>query len=222
MARLPMLVLCDDLWHPAEIIERGLAALPQDTYDFEIVKTAKDILTPARLRAYPAIICCKSNCVNQGNPAPWFEEGVTDVMAPELESYIRAGGGFLAVHSGLAYGQGGYQAYKDMVGMDFHGHPPRCQVAVHVTDAAHPVAAGVRSFSVRDEHYRIDVTCGDARVFLKSESEQGGVQPAGYTREMGLGRLCALSPGHTLDVWLAPNFQRLLLNALKWCLKTNG
>ena len=44
MSKTWILVVCDDLWHPAEIIERGLNALPQDKYDFEIVKTAKDIL----------------------------------------------------------------------------------------------------------------------------------------------------------------------------------
>ena len=35
MSKTWILVVCDDLWHPAEIIERGLNALPQDKYDFE-------------------------------------------------------------------------------------------------------------------------------------------------------------------------------------------
>lgn len=219
MAKTPILVLCDDLWHPAEVIEKGLAAIAQDKYRFDVVKTAKDILTPERLGGYPAVICCKSDCVNLGNSAPWFEEGVTEVMAPEFEAYIRQGHGFLAVHSGLAYGKDGYKAYKDMVGMQFNGHPPRCAVKVHVTHPEHPVAQGVRDFDIRDEHYRIELTCDDAEVFVESASEKGGVQPAGYTRFMGEGRLCALTPGHTLDVWLAPDFQRLLLNGLAWCLK---
>lgn len=219
MAGTPILVLCDDLWHPAEVIEKGLAAMEQDKYRFDVVKTAKDILTPARLAEYPAVMCCKSNCVNLGNSAPWFEEGVTEVMAPEFERYIREGHGFFAVHSGLAYGKDGYQAYKDMVGMVFNGHPPRCAVDVKVTRPEHPVSEGVRNFVIRDEHYRIDVTCPDAEVFLESVSEKGGVQPAAYTRVMGEGRLCALTPGHTLDVWLNPDFQRLLMNGLSWCLK---
>lgn len=72
-----------------------------------------------------------------------------------------------------------------------------------VTDAAHPIAADVDNFTSRDEHYLVDVTAPDAQVFFTSQSEKGGVQPAGYTRLMGKGRLCALTPGHTLAVWMA-------------------
>ena len=63
------------------------------------------------------------------------------------------------------------------------------------------------------------MTCEDAEVCLESRSENGGIQPAGYTREIGRGRLCALTPGHTLDVWEDERFQRLFTNAAEWCMK---
>ena len=63
------------------------------------------------------------------------------------------------------------------------------------------------------------MVCDDADVFLTSRSEKGGVQSAGYTRLIGDGRLCALTPGHTLDVWENEAFIRLLTNAMEWCLK---
>ena len=218
MTPIPVLVLCDDLWHPAEVIERGLAALPPHPYQFDIVKTAKDILTPDYLDCYPAIICCKSNCINQGNHHPWFEEGVSEVMPKDFKKYVEQGHGFLSLHSGLVYGPNDRPDFAELTGAAFLGHPPRCSVRFHVADPEHPVAHGVEDFISRDEHYQMDVTAKDLHLFLTSSSEAGGTQAAGYTRQIGCGRLCVLTPGHTLAVWTHPQFQRLLLNALSWCL----
>ena len=59
----------------------------------------------------------------------------------------------------------------------------------------------------------------DADIFMESVSEKGGTQPAGYTRLLGEGRLCALTPGHTLDVWENEQFMRMFTSAMEWCLK---
>jgi len=56
----------------------------------------------------------------------------------------------------------------------------------------------------------------EADVFLTTSSEHGD-QPGGWTRTEGVGRVCVLTPGHNLEVWLAPPFQRLLERALRWC-----
>ena len=47
----------------------------------------------------------------------------------------------------------------------------------------------------------------------------GQKMPAAYVREMGKGRLCSLMPGHILSVWKNPEFQKLLVNAIRWCMK---
>ncbi len=212
-----VLVLCDDLWHPAEVIEKGLASWCDSPYGFDIVKAAKDILTPARLARYRLVVCCKSNNVIASNTAPWFEPGVTEVGPEEFKAYIEAGGGFLAVHSGLAYTEDRCPDYVQLVGAAFRGHPPRCEVRLQAR-TVHPILDGVPDFCVRDEHYRMEMIAADAEVFLESRSENGGTQPAGYTRTLGKGRLCALTPGHTLDVWENEHFRRLFSNAAAWCM----
>ena len=110
-----ILVICDDVWHPAEVIEKGMIPLEGDDYQFEFVKAAKDILTPEMIEEYPLIICCKSNNVTSGNPKPWFENTVTEVMGGEFRSYVERGGAFLAVHSGNVFmGDGdGIREYTD-------------------------------------------------------------------------------------------------------------
>ena len=216
-----ILVICDDVWHPAEVIEKGIISLDADGYQFEFVKAAKDILTPGMIAEYPLIICCKSNNVTSGNPAPWFENTVTEVMGTEFRNYVEQGGAFLSVHSGNVF-QGeedGIKEYTEFVGNRFLSHPLRCEVTLK-KEKEHPVMRGVeKEFCIRDEHYQMEILAEDADVFLTSHSEAGGTHVAGYTREMGRGRLCVLTPGHTLSVWQNREFQKIFRNAMQWCLK---
>lgn len=215
-----ILVLCDDIWHPAEVIEKGMLPLAGDAYEFDVVKAAKDILTPEMLEEYPLIICCKSNNVTSGNSAPWFENTVTEVMGTEFRKYVERGGAFLSVHSGNVFmGDGdGIKEYTEFVGNRFLSHPLRCGVTLR-KEKEHPIMQGVEArFDIRDEHYQMEILADDADVFLTSVSETGGIQIAGYTRKIGDGRLCVLTPGHTLSVWKNEQFQRIFLNAVNWCL----
>ncbi len=56
----------------------------------------------------------------------------------------------------------------------------------------------------------------DGFHFLETASEHGR-QPAGWTQTEGDGRICVLTPGHYLEVWLRPAYQVLLRNGLDWC-----
>ena len=219
-----ILVICDDVWHPAEVIEKGIMPFASDDYQFDFVRAAKDILTPEMIEEYPLIICCKSNNVTSGNPEPWFENTVTEVMGGEFRSYVEQGGTFLSIHSGNAFrGEAdGVKEYTEFVGNQFVTHPPRCEVTLKKV-GEHPIMDGVEDeFSIRDEHYQIEMLVGDADIFLTSDSKTGGTQVAGYTREMGRGRLCVLTPGHTLSVWKNKEFQKIFLNSMKWLLRADN
>ncbi len=213
---MKILFLCDDLWHPAEVLERGLGSLCEEGYELDFVKTAKDILTPAMLKEYPVVVNAKGNVVNAANTAPWFEPAVTEVMPEDFKRYVEQGGGFIALHSGNTYRRDTQKAFSDLIGNSFQGHPLRCPVTV-IPVGSHPVLDGVEGFTERDEHYQIGDLAQDIDVFLKTESESGGTQVAGYTRNIGKGRLCVLTPGHTLAMLQNKNFQRLFKNAVDWC-----
>ena len=222
-----ILVLCDDVWHPAEVIENGLVSLAEDKYQFDIVKAAKDILTPEMISKYRMILCCKSNNVIAANSEPWFEDSVTEIGPGELKEFVENGGTFVAVHSAVAFSkdfcrdeerfQKPCREYIDFIGCTFHGHPLRCPVHIHVTEPSHPIMNGVEDFTERDEHYQIHVTAKDAKVFLETSSEPGGTQPAGYIRAMGKGRIIVLTPGHTLAVWKNENFAKIMKNIFDGC-----
>lgn len=208
---MKVLVISDDTWHPAEVIEMGLAPL-NGRFDMTYIRTAKDILTPEYLRGFQVVMVCKGDCINGGNHEPWFEEGVTEVMPGDFLRYVKEGGGFIALHAGNCFREG--EAMTELTGNHFLGHPPRCEVTLHFEPSA--LTAGADDFTQRDEHYQIAVTAGDAVSFAYSFSETGGRQVAGYTRKLGHGRVGVYTPGHTLVMLSHPSTQRILENLLTW------
>lgn len=209
-----ILVFCDDLYHPASTARAGLAPLEApDGFKFEWIENASG-WDPARLRGCPAVLLSKSNVCSATDKTPWLSGPAGEA----LRDYVRAGGGLVAVHSGTA-------SYKDVpavravLGGVFESHPPPCSVTVEAV-AGHPLIAGVReSFTIHDEHYQMTMDDSTADVFLRTRSAYG-VQPAGWIRCEGAGRVVVLTPGHFPGVWLQPSYQILLRNALRWAGRT--
>ena len=224
-----ILVLYGDIWHSKEVVRTGLSYL-SDYYDrMTFVEDAKDMLTAADLVEYDLIICCKGNNLTEGNGAHWFEDGVNELTPKDLEEYVKAGGGYIALHAGNSFFEipgdehlnKPAMDYINFVGNYFITHPARCPVTYHITDNEHPITAGVEDFCERDEHYQIGMVAKDAHILMESTSDDGEKMPVAYIREIGKGRLCSLMPGHILSVWQNPQFQKLLINAINWCSKNN-
>ena len=212
---MKILFLCGDEWHPTEVLSRTLSDLAPDKITFDFVEDAKDILTPDMLKDYPVIINAKGNKLTSANKSAWFDEGVTEVTPDDFRAYVEAGGGFISLHAGNSFSKEGCPAYVDFVGNYFVRHPARCPVTVTPV-GSHPITEGIGPFTERDEHYQVEVVAEDADIFLRSTSESGGDQAAGYTRESGKGRLCVLTPGHIAAVFLNETYRKILLNAIAW------
>jgi type 1 glutamine amidotransferase len=205
-----VLVLCDDYWHPASVAREGLNALQgRGEFEFDWIEDAGE-WSSERMDGYPAVVFAKSNNVSAADRTEW--------MTPEAEQafleYVQAGNGLLVVHSGSA----GYKetpVFRALMGGVFDHHPKQCPVTVW-PKAGHPLVEGSEAFTVQDEHYHMLLDDAGAEVFLTASSEHGP-QPGGWTRIEGVGRVCMLTPGHNVQVWLHPSYQVLLGNALRWC-----
>jgi len=207
------LVIYNDGWHPGHIPRAGLEALGAHGGTFDWIDDPAE-WSAERMASYPLVALIKSN-TSPVAPRPWADD---QVQAALLE-YVRQGNGLLAIHSGTA----GYQdapTMRHLLGGVFARHPPQCQVTVEPLQG-HPLAGGATPFTVWDEHYFMDFDDSQADVFLTTRSEHGA-QPAGWTRVEGAGRVCVLTPGHNLDVWMHPSFQTLLGTALHWCASSQG
>ena len=209
---IKVLVLCDDYWHPGEVIRAGMQPL-EEKMDITYMCDAKDMLSPELMEEYQVIVCCKGDQINGANQNPWFEENVTEVMPKDFAAWVSRGNGLLFVHAGCTHKKG--SALAELAGSYFLGHPPRCRVDLKPTE--HPITEGIQDFTIRDEHYRMELTDKSAFVFLKSFSEEGGEQVGGYTKEVGQGRICVLTPGHILGVFRKPEYLKLVEQAIEWC-----
>jgi type 1 glutamine amidotransferase len=106
---------------------------------------------------------------------------------------------------------------NSFLGGAFVSHPDQCPVTLEPRPG-HSLTAGIEPFTVVDEHYFVALDDAGADVFLHARSKHG-VQPAGWRRREGEGRVGVLTPGHNAEVWLHPHFQKLLLNVLRWAAK---
>jgi type 1 glutamine amidotransferase len=204
-----VLVLCDDYWHPAHTARAGLRPLTQAGYSFDWIENTSD-WSEARMFAYPLVILTKSNNVSCTDQTPW----VTDHVEDAFLRYVRSGNGLLVIHSGVA-GYADRRVLRNLMGGAFASHPDQCPVTVEA-HPGHPLGSESIPFTLVDEHYQIDLDDQNAEVFLSTTS-QHGTQPAGWTRTEGAGRVCVLTPGHNLEVWLHPSYQTLIRNALCGC-----
>jgi uncharacterized protein len=203
------LVLCDDYYHPARTPRAGLGPLEQAGFAFDWVEHAGE-WSAERMAGYPVVVLTKANNMSASDKTPWADAAVASAF---LE-YVRGGKGLLVIHSGSA-GYRDLPGLRGLVGGAFAMHPPQCPVTV-MPRAGHPLTDGSAPFTLVDEHYHMDLDDPQADVFLTTTSEHGE-QPGGWTRAEGAGRVCVLTPGHNLEVWLHPSYQTLIRNGLRWC-----
>ncbi|MCL2209078.1 MAG: ThuA domain-containing protein [Treponema sp.] len=220
-----VLLICDDYWHPGQIAIDGIEPLKKRGFQFDVISNAKEFSSSA-LTQYPAILLCKSDEISQTDKEPWRTKEIQDAFA----GFVENGGGLVAVHSAIVASKE-KAAFDQLIGCRFIGHPNACPVTVSPVKN-HPVTEGACMFRETDEHYRIEITAEDADVLLASYSPPQGeeskyeedpyhnteasIYAAGFVRTQGKGRVCVLTPGHNLSVWLNPLFQKLLENALNW------
>ncbi|HVX10773.1 MAG TPA: ThuA domain-containing protein [Pirellulales bacterium] len=149
-----------------------------------------------------------------GEPYVWM----TEEQQHAVVGFVEQGGGFLNLHNsmGLYPDQG---PYLNLVGGAYTGHGPLERFCVEVVDREHPVTRGVSKFFVADEQHAPTYDETKVHLLLQSRSDEGQTAAAGWTREPGRGRLCHLASGHTRESLLHPMYQRLLRNAMQWCLR---
>ena len=203
------LVFCDDSAHPASLTRDGLAALGHPGLQLDWVEDPSGWHTDS-LDQYALVIFSKANNRSQVDHEPWASEETGQAFV----NFVAAGNGLLILHSGTALYDNAPSLCRLMGGV-FTGHPPQCPVTV-APRGDHPLTAGSETFTLRDEHYMMEMNDPNVELFLDTESEHGR-QPAGWTRTEGDGRVCVLTPGHNPEVWRHPSFQALLRNSLAWC-----
>ena len=150
-----------------------------------------------------------------GKPqAAWM----TEELQKGIWEFVNKGGGFLAVHNAhTMYPPNGL--YYKLFGGDFGGHPKPYTFALRVENKNHPITVGVEDFDVYDEQHMSKYSLDQEHLLLRSVARDNQQAAAGWWQEIGRGRFCYLSPGHTPEALGHPMVQRLLRNAARWVLR---
>ena len=139
-----------------------------------------------------------------------------------LERWVRAGGGFLGVHS-AADTEYGWPFYGELLGARFASHPAVQSATVRVVDRTHPATAGLPEVWARtDEWYDFLAPPSAVRVLAEVDEStyQGGHMgphhPIAWAHAVDAGRSIYIAMGHTEESYREELFRSMLLGALRF------
>jgi uncharacterized protein len=200
-----VLVICGDQYHSGDHVMAGLRASKDEK--FELIQ-APDGPISGSPDSYSAVVLAKLNVSSPRDSTPWTSEDSDQALC----KFVNNGGGLLVVHAGTV-GYSKVPGIHKLTGGTFIHHPAACEVTIEPV-AGHQMTKDTIGFTVFDEHYFVE-QADEREDFLLTRSEHG-VQPGGWTKSFGAGRVCVFTPGHFESVWRHPQFQSLVGNGLRW------
>lgn len=162
-------------------------------------------------------------------PVPEIEPTVVEWMTPAqgeaVKNFVQQGGSALLYHN-VTYIAAGNQPFREVLGAATEGHPPIRPFKVQITNPDHPITRGLTDFVVTDEQHFLVYDQAPEHVLLRSVNEDGltyknlgATCEAGWAYEYGQGRVCYLSPGHTIPALWNPTYVQIQQNAVRWLLR---
>ncbi len=143
-----------------------------------------------------------------------------DDDARVIESFVRRGGGLLALHTAVICFDA-QPRWRSLLGASWNwetsSHPPWGPVAARVTPAgrAHPLTAGLDDFVIEDEAYGF-LDEMDGLTPLLTTAHGGRDHPLLWAREVGQGRVVTDLLGHDATSTEHPAHRTVLTRAAAW------
>ena len=184
--------------------------------------TAPEFLTGARLAKFDVVVF-NNNCGTDKNI-------FNDQQHEALQEYIRSGGGFVGIHcAGAIWHEGGtfQKWYEGLIGTRLVSHPKVQSARLTVDRRDHQCTMHLpREWKIKDEWHKFSYSPRDkVNVLLTldessyegNESEKmGGDHPFTWYQYYDGGRSFFTSLGHTKEVYLDANFQRMVEAGIVW------
>lgn len=166
-----------------------------------------------RLSDYGVLVMAR-----EGRVAPRDSTAVWNTERHEraIAAYVRAGGGLVGLHAGLAR-----YAHAGPYGCTLHGtflfHPEQQpEFRVRSTGAGHALLEGFAEVSFRDEMYFVRVDSAETTCLLEVFSPEYGSSTAAWAHACGAGRVFCFTPGHRREVLEDPAYLRFLARGIRW------
>lgn len=210
-----VLFLAGDYWHPTETVQPLAATLfPEDAWTLIFTENPKALLDMDE--APDLIVSVKDPVENNQIPTPnWCDEAWMDRVLTDVREH---GTGLMLVHAAMADLKPDHPLVKEVIEALFTGHPAQCSLTFKPIKE-HAILEGVTEFVFPDddEHYMMDMIDGAQVDIIAQTQSRHGAQPGLWVKEMGKGRVCCVTPGHTTKNLLYDGYLRVLKNAAAWC-----
>ena len=218
-------------WHH-DAINDGVTAIRQlgKQHDFDVFWTedANRVINDKELAKYKVVVflCTTGDIFN-------------DEQQAAFERYIKAGGGWVGIHSGGSDTEYDWAWFAKMVGYNFHIHPAPQTATVKVEDRNFP---GMDRFAQRflwtDEWYQFGEAHSDKLHFLLSVDEStynpkadwgakkgegmGAFHPISWYQEYDGGRAFYTALGHIPASYSDANFLHHIYGGIYWAATGKG
>lgn len=155
---------------------------------------------------------------------------VEKLLKETFLSYVRSGGGVVAIHFGIA-GNRSWPEFCQLVGGTFIGHPWNEEVGVTVEDPASPLVAafGGKGFRIADEIYEYGPPFqrGKVRVLLSLDPARTNMgvrwinrkdndHVLAWVKSFGKGRVFVTSFGHRMGIYTDPRTMKFYCDAIQF------
>lgn len=162
-------------------------------------------------------------------PLPKFEEKFTMWITPEqgkaIREFVEKGGAAWFFHN-ASYISSANEDFRHVEGALFTGHTEFRPYKMQIVNHDHPITKGINDFVVTEEQHFLTYDKDPKDVLIRSVNEQGltfkeqGAScEACWAYDYGKGRVCFMTPGHTIMSLWNPEFVKLQHNAANWLLK---
>lgn len=166
-----------------------------------------------------------------GNP-------LTNEEVKDLVEWVKNGGAVAGTHCGSdtlypAKDRPMNQAYGELIGAYFDGHPWHQKVKIVNEDPKHAAGHGFKSgdeitdeiYQFRPEPYsrnklHVILTIDNSSIDTTKGKRSDKDYAVAWCQEVGKGRTFYTSLGHRKEVWKDPRYQEHLVGGLKWAMKT--
>jgi type 1 glutamine amidotransferase len=153
------------------------------------------------------------------------EDVLDDSQQAAMETFIRAGNGFVGVH-GASASEYYWPWYEGLAGAYFNAHPDIQQATIVVEDASHPSTAHLSETWARtDEWYGFRINPRDPVNVLLSLDElsyspgdgaMDGDHPIAWYHEYNGGRSFYTALGHTTESYAEAEFLEHVAGGIEW------
>jgi type 1 glutamine amidotransferase len=155
----------------------------------------------------------------------------------DLVTWVKAGGAVAGTHCGSdtlypAKDKPWNQAYGELIGAYFDGHPWHQKIKVKVEDAEHAAGKGFKNgdditdeiYQFRPEPYsrgklHIILSVDNSSIDVKKGKRSDNDYAVAWCQEVDKGRTFYTSLGHRKEVWNDKRFQEHLFGGLNWAVK---